>query len=247
LPRARPGLWDRGGALRVRLDTGTFASADALAVLNGANLMVIGDGSADNWEVIQFSHAELVAPQAYDVSMRLRGQAGTDAIVPDLWPPGSRVVLMNGAPEQITVALGERGLARTYRVAPAARGFDDPDAEEQVLAFDGIGLRPYAPVHLRARPGVGGALDVTWVRRGRIDADSWNSTEVPLGEDREAYLVRVIAGGGIVREESVAMPMWSYTSAQRAEDGVGGSFTFSVAQVSDRFGPGPFRALEVML
>ena len=58
---------------------------------------------------------------------------------------------------------------------------------------------------------------------------------------------RVIAGGGIVREESVAMPMWSYTSAQRAEDGVGGSFTFSVAQVSDRFGPGPFRALEVML
>ena len=41
---------------------GALSSADALAVLNGANVMAIGDGSSDNWEVFQFAKADLVAP-----------------------------------------------------------------------------------------------------------------------------------------------------------------------------------------
>ncbi len=247
LPRARSGVWDRGTPVRVLLESGMLASAEDEAVLNGANLMVIGDGSADVWEVIQFATAELVAPQSYDISMRLRGQAGTDATMPDVWPEGSRVVLMNGAPDQISLKPDERGLVRTYRVGASARGFDDPDIEERVLAFDGIGLRPYAPVHLRLQAGDLGAVELSWIRRGRIDADNWNSADVPLGEDREAYLVRVIAGNGVVREESVSVPRWSYPEAARILDGVGAAFTLAVAQVSDRFGPGPFRTLEVTL
>ncbi|QYK39929.1 MAG: glycoside hydrolase/phage tail family protein [Paracoccaceae bacterium] len=240
--RAEPARWDRGAPLRVRMGRVGLSSADEAAVLNGANAIAIGDGSADRWEVFQFARAELVAPLTWDLSLRLRGQAGTDALMPDVWPTGSRVVLLDGAPSQVDLPLSARGLARTWRIGASARGFDDPDVVEQILAFDGIGLRPYAPVHLRAGWS-GDDLAVGWVRRTRIDGDNWASTEVPLGEEREAYVVRVVADEAVRRQVEVTARTWVYTAADRAADGVAGMFRVEVAQMSDRFGPGPFRAV----
>jgi hypothetical protein len=206
--------------------------------------MAIGDGSTDVWEIVQFAEANLVAPLTYELSRRLRGQAGSDAVTPLVWPVGSSIVMLNGAPKQISLAMASRGLARTYRIGTAARGFDDPDVEERVEAFQGIGLRPYAPVHLMTKP-VAGALDFTWIRRTRIDGDTWQSPEVPLGEDREAYLVRVFVGPSVVREAEVAAPRWTYPDADRAADGAMGGFAVEVAQLSNRFGPGLFRRITV--
>ncbi len=241
---AAAGRWDRGPALRVRMASGTLSSAAQLSVLNGANVMAIGDGSADTWEVFQFSEAALVAPQTWDLSLRLRGQAGTDALMPAAWPAGSTVVLLDGRPRQIELAYASRGLARTYRIGVAARGFDDPDVVELSAAFEGIGLRPLAPVHLRITVS-GGDTELRWVRRTRIDGDSWLSSDVPLGEDREAYLVRVIQGTSVRREVEVATRNLVYTGAMKAADGVSGAFQFAVAQLSDRFGTGLFRSIDV--
>jgi hypothetical protein len=245
LPWARPGLWDRGPALRVRLTAGALAAADETAVLNGANLMAIGDGSSDRWELFQFAGATLVAPRTWDLDLRLRGQLGTESVAPAGWPAGSRVVLLDGVPQQISLALSARGLARTYRIGASARGFDDPDVTERVEAFLGIGLRPYAPVHLRAAERADGGLDLTWFRRTRIEGDSWESLEVPLGEDREAYLVRVFADATLRREIEVAVPGWTYGAAERALDAGFGALTVEVAQLSDRFGAGVFRSLAL--
>jgi hypothetical protein len=242
---APPGLWDRGEALRVRLSAGSLSSASELAVLNGANAMAIGDGSAEGWEVFQFADATLVAPLTYDLSVRLRGQAGSDGDMPPVWPAGSTLVLLNGSPRQIELALTARGLARNYRIGAAERGFDDPDAVAVTAAFRGIGLRPYAPVHLRAVALAGGDVGLSWVRRTRIDGDSWLSAEVPLGEEREAYVVRVTAASTVLRETEVTVPGWIYTAAQQAADGIGGTYEIRVAQLSDRFGPGPFRSLAL--
>ena len=241
---AGPGKWDRGEALRVRISSGALSSATALAVLNGANVMAIGNGSAEGWEVFQFSEVNLVAPLTYDLSLRLRGQVGSEGDMPTVWPTGSTVVLLNGGPRQIELSLAARGLARNYRIGAAARGFDDPDVVAKSEAFRGIGLRPYAPAHVRAQ-AVGGDLAVSWIRRTRIDGDSWQSSEVPLGEDREAYLVRVIAGSSILREVEVATATWTYTAAMRVLDGLLGPYAISVAQLSDRFGPGSFRSIAL--
>jgi hypothetical protein len=245
LPAARIGLWDRGPALRVRLSSGELASASELAVLNGANVMAIGDGSPEGWEVFQFATASLVAPLTYDLTMRLRGQAGSDADMLPLRPVGSTVVLLNGAARQIELALTARGLARNYRIGTADRGFDDPDVVAVSAAFRGIGLRPYAPAHLRAA-AAGGDVALTWVRRTRIDGDSWESAEVPLNEEREAYLVRVVVASIVVRETEVVTPAWTYTAAARAADGVVGAYEVQVAQQSARFGAGAFRSLVLM-
>ena len=113
------------------------------------------------------------------------------------------------------------------------------------LAFDGIGLRPYAPVHLRA-PRVGAGREISWIRRTRIDGDSWQGTEVPLGEDVESYILRVRDTGGVLqREAAIGAPGFSYSDAMRASDGVAAPYTIEVAQVSARFGPGPFARIEI--
>ncbi len=245
LTAARAGLFDRGPGVRVRFGSGALASAGRASVLNGANVAVIGAGGPAGWEVVQFTTAVLVEPEVWELGGLLRGQAGSEADMPPLWPVGSLVVLMDGAPEQIELALAARGLDRYYRIAASQVPLDDPAVVARVAAFDGIGLRPYRPVHLRAAEGPGGTITATWVRRTRIDGDGWLGQDVPLGEDREAYLVRVRLGGAVVREATVASSAWVYPAAQRAADGTGAGFDLEVAQVSDRFGPGPFARVVV--
>lgn len=245
LVRARPGLWDRGEALRVRIVGGTLASADLPNVLNGGNVMAIGDGSASPWEVLQFAKAELVAEDTYDISMRLRGQLGTDGIVPPVWPVGSTVVILDRALQQIDLAPSARGLARTYRIGVSVRGVDNPAAVERQDAFDGIGLRPYPVCHLRVTGKAGSNVKARWIRRTRIDGDSWSQTEVPLGEDFEAYSVRVLSGPVILAQYETDAPIFDYPASAQVADGVTGPFTLAVAQVSTRFGPGPFRDVAV--
>ena len=244
LARAPSGVWDRGPALRVEIGRGTLASEDPAAVLAGANAAAIGDGSPGAWEVIQFARAVPVAPRVWDLSMRLRGQAGTDGVMPEAWPEGSVMVLLDGAPRQVGLARSARGLERHYRVGPASRPPGDASYRHRVAAFEGVGLRPYAPAHLRvARRG--GDLVLSWVRRTRLDGDGWGRGDVPLGEAREAYLVQVMAGGRVVREVTVDEPIWLYSKADRATDRGAGNRVARVAQLSDRFGPGSFTEVEI--
>lgn len=242
--RAAPGVWDRGPALRVRM-TGPLSSVSPDQLLNGQNLMAIGDGSSANWELFQFADAALVAPGIYDLGTRLRGQAGTDAVMPAVWPSGSYVVLMNGAPKQIALGVSERDLARHYRIGPLRRSYDDPSYLHRVEAFAGIGLRPLSPAHLTARRATGGDLLLAWIRRTRTGGDSWSGIDVPLGETAEAYLLRVIKGGTVLREVTLAQPAWTYPAGMQNADGGIPPFEIHVAQLSESFGPGPFRSIAI--
>ncbi|WP_415922760.1 baseplate megatron protein TIM-barrel domain-containing protein [Tateyamaria sp. SN6-1] len=246
LLRACPGVVDRGAQLEVQMMHGTLASVSDAALLTGANLIAIGDGSPDAWELVQFRDADLLAPGRYLLSHRLRGQLGTDAFMPDVWPAGSWVVVLNGAPQQIEFLSSLRRIAQTFRIGSARRSLDDPSYDQVTCAFDGNGLRPYSPVHLRYAPD-GTGTQVTWVRRTRIDGDSWDLPDVPLGEETEQYTVRVLQGAAVVREDVVSTPVWRYEDADRLSDGVGTSFDVAVAQNSARYGSGPFRSISVAL
>lgn len=245
LDAARPGLLDRGAPLRIRLNAGALSSVTLEAMLNGANVAAIGAGDAGVWEVFQFVEAVLVAPLTYDLALRLRGQQGTDGIMPPVWPVGSRVVFLDRTVQQIDLPLSARGLARYYRVGATARGYTDPNTVLRVEAFDGVGLRPYPVAHLVGRRLQNGDVAGRWVRRGRIDSDSWQSAEIPLGEDHEAYVVRVIHADQIRGEIGVATTNCLISAATLAQLGVAGAFSLDVAQSSDRFGPGPFRRVDI--
>ena len=236
---AGPGVWDNGAALQVRLYSGALESRPEAALLNGANLMAIGSGSGADWELFQFREAELIGTDTWALSGRLRGQLGTDGIMPAVWPAGSQVVLIDGVPEQIDLAAATRRYARHYRIGPAQRGPDDPSYTHVVAGFDGVGLRPYAPGHLTAVP-VGDGLDLGWIRRTRIEGDGWDLEDVPLGEDSERYRLRIRAGDTVLREANVESQGWFYNATDRMADLAAGADAWDVAQISERYGPGPF-------
>ncbi|WP_037309876.1 baseplate multidomain protein megatron [Ruegeria halocynthiae] len=242
--RAGAGVWDEGGALRVNLVDGLLESRPRQALLNGANLAAIGDGTPGTWEMFQFADANLQEPGIYALSSRLRGQLGTDANMPDVWPEGSMFVLLDQRVFQTGLLRSERRVAKHYRIGPAARGYDDPSFVHLVQAFDGNGLRPYAPVHLRAVASTTGDT-LSWVRRTRLDGDDWSGLDVPLGEESESYLVQIRSNSGPVREVVVTEPSWTYPTAMKLSDGVSGPYEVQVAQVSGSYGPGLFARLTV--
>ncbi|MEM0945803.1 MAG: glycoside hydrolase/phage tail family protein [Pseudomonadota bacterium] len=245
LAAAAPGLWDRGPALRVKLYGGSLSSVTESELLNGANVAAIGSGEDDRWELFQFRDAVLVGPDTYDVSVRLRGQLGTDALDTMNWPVGSRFVLLNAALRQPEMKVSERGLARAWRIGPVGMPVDDDIFVAETRGFDAVGLRPYAPAHLRIAPDGAGGHIFSWIRRTRIDGDSWAGFDVPLGEDSERYLVRVFVADALIREVQTSSATWTYSAAQRTADGTPETFSVEVAQISDRYGPGLFRRIEI--
>lgn len=247
LSRAQPGVYDKGAGLRVRLNgSGDLASVSEAQLLRGANLAAIGSGDPGGWELFQFAQATLVEPGIYELSQRLRGQAGSEPEIADVWPIGSYVVILNGAVGQLALPSSGRGLIRHFRIGPAQRGYDDSSYTHQIHAFEGRGMRPLSPVHLRGAKDGAGDLALSWMRRTRIEGDGWALSDVPLGEDSERYLLRVQdASETVLREVTLASPDWIYPAALRAVDGVSGTYTVSVAQVSNRFGPGSFTRIEL--
>lgn len=237
------GLYDRGAALRVQLIRGSLSSVSSEQLLSGSNVAAIGDGSSSQWEVFQFEEAELVAENTYDLRMRLRGQAGTDGIMPDSWPEGSVFVLLDSIPEQIDLASSARGVTRHYRYGPGTRPLGDASYQYRSDVFNGVGLRPYRVAHIRAAEN-GTSWDLSWVRRTRIGGDLWEQEDVPLSEAAERYNVRVFRDGALVRSATVTEAEWSYTAAMQNADGAG-AIRVDVAQVSDLYGEGPSASITI--
>jgi hypothetical protein len=187
----------------------------------------------------------LVAPNTYELTHRLRGQAGSDGIMPISWPVGSTVVVLNRNIRQLDLASSARGVEKYFRIGAVTRGPSDAATVLRVAAFDGNGLRPYLVCHMARRVNGDGSVDLSWTRRTRIDGDSWTLAEVPLGEETEAYVLRVRVGSMVVREVTSMQPSWGYSLANQTADGALGAHQVEVAQVSARFGAGPFRTLTV--
>ncbi|SPF80824.1 baseplate multidomain protein megatron [Pseudoprimorskyibacter insulae] len=243
--RAPMGRIDRGSVLEVKLTSGQLESVTDTAFLSGGNLFAIGSGSAEGWEVFQARDAELIAPRTWRLSHFLRGQLGTDADMPDVWPAGSIVVALNGVPRQLPEGDVLRGVERHFRIGPAALSYDDPVYRHRSEVFSGVGLRPYRPVHLRAMRDNGGE-QLRWMRRTRIEGDGWDGLEVPLGEQDERYLIRVTRGGVLLRETIVGAPEWLYSAADISQDGPG-IVLVEVAQISATVGAGPVAQMTLTI
>ena len=248
LPSANAGVYDRGASLRVELIRGDLASVSGEQLLSGANLAVIGDGTADNWEVFQFQDVGLVSPNTYELSNRLRGQAGTDGIMPAEWPVGSVFLMLDGTPEQIDFASAARGVSRHYRFGPGTRPITDASYQHREEVFTGIGLRPYRVAHM-SFDIENDAVMVAWIRRTRLNGDSWGPEDVPLSEAFERYAVRVFSNGIQVRNAVTTSAEWTYSEEMRQIDGTLGAanLRFDVAQISDIYGEGPAASISVQI
>jgi hypothetical protein len=241
LPQAAMSRFDRATKVRVRLDRGALASVSPLALLGGSNAAAIQNGDGE-WEVLQFQSAILTAPATYELSLLLRGQAGTEAAMRSPLAAGARFVLLDGALARVDLTPDEIGLAYNWRCGPANRDLGDASYVQLEHAFAGIGLKPLSPVHLRGTRS-GGDLAMSWVRRTRTGGDSWDSAEVPLAEDFERYEIDILSGTTLKRTLTSASPEVIYTSAAQTEDfgAPQSAVQVRIAQVSAVYGRGTAR------
>jgi hypothetical protein len=207
---------DTATRVRVKLDRGALFSTTRLGLLAGGNAAaVLHDDGA--WEVLQFESAVLVDVATYEISGLLRGQGGTENVAEIVAAAGARFVLLDNAVTRIDLAASEVGLPLNWRFGPAGRDLGEESFASRVHAFRGLGMRPLSPVHVRGSRD-GGDLTVSFIRRTRIGGDSWDSVEVPLGEESERYEVDIIAAGEAVRTLTSAATSVVYGAAEQSTD-----------------------------
>jgi len=235
-------LWrfDRANAVTVTLfGDGALASLPEIDLLGGGNAAAVA--SADgSWEVLQFGRAELIGPRQYRLSKLLRGQCGTEAAMRAGALGGAEFVLLNRAVRGLPISRDAVGRRMRLRVGPARDDHAAPSFREIDLTAAGDGLKPFAPVHLRARREVAsGDVVLSWIRRTRFGGDSWELAEVPLNEEREAYRLDVLSGDVLIRRVELTSPGFRYLAAEQAAD-LGGAapFVVRISQLSVVAGPG---------
>ena len=157
------GLFDYGNAIEIELFGGALASLPDIDVFAGGNTAAVMTASG-RYEVLQFAEAELVAPLTYRLTKLLRGQAGTEQAMASGAAVDADFVLLDGAVTPLPMRADQIGLPLRYRIGPAQDDNAAPSFAEIVATAEGVGLMPFAPVHLKARRDAGsGDIALSWI------------------------------------------------------------------------------------
>ncbi len=225
-------------AFSVKMRAGALASVSLEEMLNGANVAALGT-AATGYEILQFQSATLVAADTYMLSGLVRGVAGSTPEMLAVRPAGQDFVLLNAAVVQPELTLTEAGLSTTWRMGPSSLDI----GHSSYVQFDFAGqlkaLRPLPPVRLKSFTDASGVA-LSWIRQTRVNGDSWDLVEVPLGEETELYKVDILNGSTLVRSVQSATPAYLYTTANLISDfgSMPASFTARVFQISAATGSG---------
>jgi hypothetical protein len=212
------GIFDRGNAVEVTLLGGALAGLPDVEVFAGRNAAAIRTAGGE-WEVLQFAQAELIGSRRYRLRRLLRGQAGTEQVMLAGALTGADFLVLDGAVTPLPVRPDQLGLPLRYRFGPARDDHAAPSFSELTVAAEGLGLRPFAPVHLKARRDpLSGEVRMSWIRRARYGGDSWEMAEAPLCEEVERYLVEVLDGAALKRSFEVTSPIAAYGAAEQTSD-----------------------------
>lgn len=194
---ADPAIVDRRNAIIVALaHTGmVLADADDAGLDAGVNLALIGS------ELIQFAEAEPLGANRWRLTRLWRGRRGTEAETGSA-AAGDRFVLIDSA----TLAMRDAIAGIGANVAILGTAPADGEGVEATVQLTGASVMPPAPVHLRVEPGASGGVWLRWTRRSRSGWRWLDGVDVPLGEENEAYRVRITTDAGADLAETVTAP-----------------------------------------
>ena len=209
------GRFDRGSAVELELFFGGLSSAASLAVLNGENRIAVRSANGA-WEIIGFADAEETSPNRWRLTGLLRGLAGTEDAMTAGADVGAPVVMLDEAVVPLGITGEERGLSMNWLVESLGQS----GGRAGPFAFAG-GIRaetPLSPVHIRGARQVSGDIRLTWTRRGRREADGWDSADIPLDEPEERYRIEILAGEAVRRSVEVTATAFIYAAADELAD-----------------------------
>jgi hypothetical protein len=219
----------------VKLKRGALSSTSYAGLLAGTNAAVIGD------EILYFRDATLNSDGTYTLRGFLRGRRGSEYAMAG-HAAHDRFVLVD-ATKMVRVAqsTADIGIAKLYKAVTA--GMSIADVTAQTFTNLGVGLMPYAPVHLGGGRNAAGDVILTWVRRNRISGEWRSGVDVPMSEATEAYEVEIWNAGYTTRKRLITgltSPTATYTAAQQSSDwgGLQSTVYFRVFQRSAVVGRG---------
>ncbi|MEO0881497.1 MAG: glycoside hydrolase/phage tail family protein [Pseudomonadota bacterium] len=197
------GVWDQGSVLEIEIPGEGLPSHSKLSVLNGSGLMLIE--SDEDWELLAYQEAELVALDSYRLRTLLRGLNGSEISAA---PMGARCLLVDARLEEVLFDQNEAGLELLWQAI--GRG----GAGDQVsFAFENKKGLSYAPGHLR-RSIIAGIDQLSWVRRAAEIGDAWRDEAWP---NTGRFRVDLKRNGETIYVEEVDAPMWEI--ADQSEPG----------------------------
>ncbi|MBS97081.1 MAG: hypothetical protein CMI01_00170 [Oceanospirillaceae bacterium] len=218
-----PDQFDRESRLVVTLENGTLSSVSDGEFLAGKNLALVGN------EIIFFKDAAIVGAGQFEISTIARGRCGTrDRIYGHV--SGERFILLSSAGiADVPLNENEIGVESYYKAVSV--GQTEADVEPLTFTPYAERLKPFAPVHLKARKAATG-ITVTWIRQTRLSAEWRDGVDAVLGEASELYraYLRDGIGGDILRTHEITSP----------------SVFFSYEELDGYFGPGDERYLEIV-
>ncbi|MCP8937776.1 glycoside hydrolase/phage tail family protein [Alsobacter sp. SYSU M60028] len=234
--------WDRAAVLDVRLSDDALAAAGDIDALAGVSAVAVR-GPDGAWEAIAFARAELVGSRRWRLTRLLRGLGGSEPCAARAVPADSAVVLLDERLFPVATGPDALGRAWRYRVGAADAGTGGDAVTTLSAAAGPAALRPLAPVRAAARRTPAGVA-ISWLRRGRVDADSWEPLDIPLDEAAERYEVDILAGPAlgapVKRTLACDQPFALYeTAAELADFGAAqAALTLRVAALSAVVGRG---------
>ena len=118
-------------------------------------------------------------------------------------PAVAAFVLLCQAVQRSDLTSAQVNLSLYWCYGPANRGIGHSSFAEFGHTFEGVGLRPFSPVHVRGELNGG---------------DNWELEDVPLSEETEAYEEDILSSGTVTRTSSSAVTLVTYTSANQIAD-----------------------------
>jgi hypothetical protein len=230
--------YDRGNTLIVEFDYGAISSTDEVTALERAVALAVWNGD-DEWEIIQFATATLVATNKYEVTDLIRGALGSEHAMRDPVPTGSVVVLLE--PAQLSALAVTKELVTeeiNYRWGPARYAQTDASYQSGTRQMKMVGLRPYSPADVYLHRESDGALTINWKRRTRYQGDSWNVEDIPLNEEFEQYRIQIMDGSTVLRTIEQEASTYTYAAADQTTDfgGLQTQLKVSIEQYGSDFG-----------
>jgi hypothetical protein len=194
-----------------------LTGTDMAGLLAGQNLAALGQ------ELFQFLDAEPRTGGTWRLSGLLRGRRGTE------WATATHIL-----DEPFTLIEAETLLTlpmpiQSGRVDVMAIGVGDDTPSLDHLSFANMALLPPSPVRITTHETPGGDVDIRWTRRSRAGWAWPDQVEAPLAEENERYRIDIMPQPGFPRSVETSVPLWTYSSAQRAADIASGASQLSIA------------------
>ena len=216
LPPGPTSCWDSLNNISVQFGPGTLYSASDDAALAGESVIAI-EGQDGQWEVIGFASAELIEASTWRLSKLLRGLGSSEPLASRQADAGARAVILDQTLLPLSSGPDDVGKHYFWRVVASGLDYMHPTA----LAFESVigsaALMPLPPVHAQATRVISG-INIQFIRRGRVRADSWVPPDIPLDQSQETYEIEILDGMRLVRTLKTSRTNVLYVASDEIAD-----------------------------